>query len=267
VEACTQIINDSVRVERQDNLAWVVLTRAKQINAINDEIRHGVPEALRQLDTDPSVQVIVIRGDGERGFCAGADIKEQRPVETSIQIRKRIGQNRWVESIDTIAKPVIAAIHGYCMGGGLELALGCDIRIASPDIVMSLPETALGLIPGGGGTQRLPRLIGEAKALDLMLTGERITANEALALGIVTRVASSTETFLTEVAELAQRIAKRPPLATEYLKRAVKSGADMDLRKGFDLELDLFALLKLSDDAKEAAIAFKEKRDPKFKGH
>jgi enoyl-CoA hydratase len=267
VESSTQNINASVRVERQANLAWIVLTRAPQINAINDEIRHGVPQALRDLDSDPSVQVIIIRGDGERGFCAGADIKEQRPVETSVQIRKRMGQNRWIETLDSIAKPVIAAIHGYCMGGGMELALGCDIRMASPDIVMSLPETALGLIPGGGGTQRLPRLIGEAKALDLMLTGERITAQEALALGIVTRVATSTETFLAEVVKLAQRIAKRPPLATECLKRAVKSGADMDLRKGFDLELDLFALLKLSDDAKEAAIAFKEKREPNFKGY
>jgi enoyl-CoA hydratase/carnithine racemase len=178
-----------------------------------------------------------------------------------------MGANRWIESIDRINKPVIAAVHGYCMGGGLELALACDIRFASPDIVMSLPETALGLIPGGGGTQRLPRVVGQARAMDMMLTGRRVMADEANTIGLVTRVASSNEAHIKEVAELAGVIAKRPPVATNYVKRAVKASGDMDLIKGFELELDLFAILKLSEDAKEAAQAFKEKRVPNFKGY
>ncbi len=261
-----QTINPSVRTERQGNIGIIVLTRPTQINAINDDIRFGVPQALRDFDTDPGVQAIIIRGEGERGFCAGADIKEQRPPESAVELRQRMGRNRWIESLDTIETTVIAAIHGYCMGGGMELALACDIRFASPDVVMSLPETALGLIPGGGGTQRLPRLIGEAKALDLVLTGDRLKADEALAIGLVTRVASTPESLLEEATALAERIAKRPPLATRYAKRAIKAAADMDLHKGFDLELDLFAFLKQSDDAKEAAVAFKEKRTPNFSG-
>lgn len=261
-----QVINAAVTLEKDQQIGWIVLTRAEQINAINDDIRFGVPQALRQLDSDPAIRVIVIRGDGPRGFCAGADIKEQRPPETAIEIRQRMENNRWIESVDTISKPVIAAIHGYCMGGGMELALACDIRFAAPDSVMSLPETALGLIPGGGGTQRLPRVVGYAKAMDMMLTGERIKATEALALGLVTRVAESTESHLAEVAALAQLIGKRPPVATRYVKRAVRASADLELKKGLELEMDLFALLKLSEDAKEAAIAFKEKREPTFKG-
>lgn len=261
-----QVINAAVTLEKDQQTGWIVLTRAEQINAINDDIRFGVPQALRQLDSDPAIRVIVIRGDGPRGFCAGADIKEQRPPETAIEIRQRMENNRWIESVDTISKPVIAAIHGYCMGGGMELALACDIRFAAPDSVMSLPETALGLIPGGGGTQRLPRVVGYAKAMDMMLTGERIKATEALALGLVTRVAESTESHLAEVAALAQLIGKRPPVATRYVKRAVRASADLELKKGLELEMDLFALLKLSEDAKEAAMAFKEKREPTFKG-
>ncbi|BFM08278.1 enoyl-CoA hydratase/isomerase family protein [Halioxenophilus aromaticivorans] len=262
-----KIINPAVTVKKGEGIGWVILTRPEQINAINDDIRYGVPEALSLLDLDSEISVIVIRGEGPRGFCAGADIKEKRPIETSIEIRQRMGANRWIESIDRINKPVIAAVHGYCMGGGLELALACDIRFASPDIVMSLPETALGLIPGGGGTQRLPRVVGQARAMDMMLTGRRVKADEANTIGLVTRVASSNETHIKEVAELAGVIAKRPPVATNYVKRAVKASGDMDLIKGFELELDLFAILKLSEDAKEAAQAFKEKRVPNFKGY
>ncbi|MBR9909353.1 MAG: enoyl-CoA hydratase/isomerase family protein [Gammaproteobacteria bacterium] len=259
-------VNPSVRVEKSGGIGWVVLTRPQQINAINDEIRFGVPQALRALDADVEISVIVIRGEGERGFCAGADIKEQRGPETTIEVRQRIEGSRWVEALDQIQKPVIAAIHGYTMGGGMELALACDIRFASPNAVMSLPETSLGLIPGGGGTQRLPRIVGMARALDLLLTGERLKAEDALAIGLVTRVASAAETHLQEVTELAALIAKRPPVATRYVKRATRASADLDLKKGLDLELDLFALLKTSEDAKEAAVAFKEKRAAVFSG-
>lgn len=149
---CVQAITSqpAVRVERQVSVGWIMLNRPEQINAINDDIRRGIPAALAELDSDPSVRVIVIHGAGERGFCAGADIKERRGAETSLQVRRRMEQVRWIEALDRTEKPVIAAIHGYCMGGGMELALACDLRYATPDAVFALPETGLGLIPGGG---------------------------------------------------------------------------------------------------------------------
>ncbi|MFC5549124.1 enoyl-CoA hydratase/isomerase family protein [Massilia aerilata] len=261
-----QVVNDAVSVEREGSLGWVVLTRPGQINAINDEIRAGVPQALRELDADPGIRVIAIRGAGARGFCAGADIKEKRGPETAIEVRSRMQGARWIEAIDAVQKPVIAAVHGYCMGGGLELALACDIRYAAPDAVFSLPETALGLIPGGGGTQRLARVVGPGRAMDLLLTGERLDARAARDIGLVTRVANESEALIDEVRSFAQRIAARAPAATLSVKRAARSALELELKQGLDLELDLFAMLKPSEDAREAALAFSEKRPPNFIG-
>ncbi|AWI74258.1 enoyl-CoA hydratase [Parazoarcus communis] len=259
-------INAAVTVEQRGSVGWIVLNRPAQINAINDHIRVGVPEALRELNADAEIRVIVIRGEGPRGFCAGADIKEQRGAETAVQVRGRMEGARWIEALDETEKPVIAAIHGYCMGGGLELALACDIRYATPDAIFSLPETALGLIPGGGGTQRLPRVVGPGRALDLLLTGDKVNAERAREIGLITRVSTKTESLLSEVADFAASIAARSPLATLFVKRAARAALDLDLKKGLDLELDLFALLKPSEDAAEAALAFKEKRPPHFAG-
>jgi enoyl-CoA hydratase len=259
-------INPAVRVERNGKTAWIVLNRPEQINAINDAIRQGVPEALLALDADPAVNAIVIRGEGPRGFCAGADIKEKRGPESSLQVRQRMERSRWIETLDRVGKPVIAALHGYCMGGGMELALACDIRYASPDTVMALPETGLGLIPGGGGTQRLSRLVGHGHAIDVLLTGERLNAQRAREIGLVTRVSEAPGTLLDEVQALAERFAARSPMATIYAKQAARAALELDLRRGLDHELDLFALLAPSQDVKEAALAFKEKRTPVFTG-
>lgn len=256
----------AVRVERDGNIGWIVLDRPDQINAINDDIRRAVPAALAALEADAGIRVIVIRGEGPRGFCAGADIKERRGAETSVQVRRRMEGARWIEALDRTEKPVIAAIHGYCMGGGMELALACDIRFLAPGALLALPETGLGLIPGGGGTQRLPRVVGPGRALDLLLTGERITAQRALAMGLATRVAASDESLLEEVGTLARAIAARPPTATLFVKQAARAATEMDLKRGLDLELDLFALLVPMHDVKEAALAFREKRAPQFTG-
>lgn len=260
------VAEPAVRIEREDGIGWIVLNRPGQINAINDEIRRGVPDALVELDADADVRVVVIRGSGTRGFCAGADIKERRGAETSLQVRRRMQGVRWIESLDRIEKPVIAAIHGFCMGGGLELALACDLRFASPDAVLALPETGLGLIPGGGGTQRLTRLVGPGRAMDLLITGARLGAEEARAIGLVTRVASTPGAFLSEVKQLAAQIAAKPPVATAYAKQASRAAMQLDLKSGLDLELDLFALLAPMHDVKEAALAFREKRAPHFSG-
>ncbi|NML97748.1 enoyl-CoA hydratase/isomerase family protein [Paraburkholderia sp. RP-4-7] len=259
-------INPTVRIERSGKTAWIVLNRPEQINAINDDIRRGVPQALQLLDTDPDVHVIVLRGEGPRGFCAGADIKEKRGPESSLQVRRRMERSRWIEALDQVQKPVLAALHGFCMGGGLEIALACDIRFASPDTVLALPETGLGLIPGGGGTQRLARVVGHGRALDVLLTGDRMSAQQAKEIGLVTRISATPESLIAEVQTLADRLAAKSPAATIYVKQAARAALELDLRRGLDRELDLFALLAPSDDVKEAALAFKEKRTPVFTG-
>ena len=161
---------------------------------------------------------------------------------------------------------MFAAIHGYCLGGGLEISLACDMRVASPNAVFGLPETGLGLIPGGGGTQRLPRIIGLGRALDLLLTGDRIDAVEAHRIGLVSRLSASNDSLLDEVQILAERIASKPAAASAYVKEAARDGLELDLRAGLKLEKDLFVLLMSTEDRREAAAAFKEKRQPAFTG-
>lgn len=252
-----------VQLHDGDGVGWITLNRPTSINAINDAIRTGVPAALQAMDQDDAIRVIVLRGSGPRGFCAGADIKENKPVEGPVAARHRLMKAPWIESLDRVSKPVIASIHGYCFGGGLEIALACDIRIASPDALFSLPETGLGLIPGGGGTQRLPRLVGLAKALDLLITGDRIDAAQALHCGLITRLATDRESLERQTADLAKRIAARPAVATRFVKEAAKSGLDLDLKSGLRLERDLFALLLSTDERLAAAAAFRNKSSAK----
>jgi enoyl-CoA hydratase/carnithine racemase len=258
---------ETLLVERRGRVAIVTLNRPEFINAFDDSIRRGLPPALAELERDPAIAAIVLTGAGERGFCVGADIKEQRAVGSPAEERRRLQELAWIESLDRVSKPVIAAIHGFCLGGGAELALACDIRVAARDSQFGLPETALGLIPGGGGTQRLPRLIGLGRALDLLLTGDRIGAEEAFRVGLVTRLAPSRQDALAEALRLAEHIADRPPLATAYAKEAAKSGLDLDLAAGLTLEKTLFALLTSTADRVEAAAAFREKRPPRFAGN
>ncbi|MEH6800743.1 MAG: enoyl-CoA hydratase/isomerase family protein [Halopseudomonas sabulinigri] len=266
VETMAVEINGAVKVILDGAVGWVILTRPAQINAINDDIRQGVPAALALLDANNAVRAVAIRGEGERGFCAGADIKEKRGVETSLDVRKRIEVSSWIDSLDRVSKPIIVAIHGYCMGGGLELALAADIRVASPDAILSLPETGLGLIPGGGGTQRLSRVVSPGHALDMLLTGDRLDAAKALSIGLVTRVSSDSDSLLDEVSALAHEIAAKPPMASAFVKRAARASLEMELGAGLSLERDLFSLLATTKDAKEAALAFSERRQPVFTG-
>lgn len=254
----------AIEVERQDGVGWITLNRPAAINAINDSIRQQLPAALAALDDDPAVHVIVLRGAGERGFCAGADLKEE-PVDAALpDSRDARARPGWIEWFDRMAKPVIAAIHGYCLGGGLEIALACDLRIASADAVFALPETGLGLIPGGGGTQRLPRIIGLGRTLDLLISGDRIDAAKALEWGLITRLVATRAELATEAAALAGRIAARPPLATRSAKQAARAGAELELRAGLELERTLFTVLLTGDERREAVAAFREKRAPAF---
>jgi enoyl-CoA hydratase/carnithine racemase len=254
-----------VRVERMQGVGWVILNRPGQINAINGALRRGAIDALDELAADSDIAVIGFRGEGARGFCAGADIKDQSQTRSMTVLRNEINPG-WIERLDEVRKPTIAALHGYCLGGGLELAMACDIRIAAPNAQMGLPETGLGLIPGGGGTQRLPRIIGLGRALDLLLTGRRIDAEEALRIGLVSRVSASDDSLLEEAQALARLIADKPPTASAYVKEAARRGMETDLASGLKLEKDLFVFLMSTEDRLEAAAAFREKRAPDFSG-
>jgi enoyl-CoA hydratase len=256
----------AVTATRRGAVGIVTLNRSQRINAINDEVREQLTAALEELDADSAVHVIVVHGGAARGFCVGADMTEAKAPVAPVGVRRRMMGHHWIDAFDRTKKPIIAAIHGFCLGGGLEIALACDIRIASPDALFSLPETGLGLIPGAGGTQRLPSLIGLGRALDLLLTGDRIDAAEAHRIGLVTRLSSGPETLLNEAIALAERIASRAPAATLYVKEAARSGADLPLAAGMALERSLFALLSGTEDKAEAARAFVEKRPPRFTG-
>ena len=257
----------AILVERKDGVGWITLNRPQAINAINDAVRKELPAALLAFDQDPEIRVILLQGAGSRGFCAGADLKEERAAESPVTARGTAGQSTWIQSFDRVSKPVIAAIHGYCLGGGLEVALACDLRIASPDAVFALPETGLGLIPGGGGTQRLPRIVGLGKALDLLLTGERIDASEAYRCGLVSRLASKAESLVSEANELAMRIAARPPTAIRLAKEAARAAQELGLDAGLRLERELFVSLLSTEERREASAAFREGRTPVFDGN
>jgi enoyl-CoA hydratase/carnithine racemase len=252
---------EAIQVHAQDGVGWITLNRPDAINAINDAMRREVPLALRTLDDDPEVRVIMLRGAGARGFCAGADLKEER---TAVTARDQMAASSWIQAFDCIDKPLIAAIHGYCLGGGLEIALACDLRLASAEALFGLPETGLGLIPGGGGTQRLTRVVGLGRALDLLISADRIGADEAYRIGLVTRLSSTREALASEAAELATRIAQRPPTAIQSVKKAAKTGMELEIDAGFRLERELYAKLLLTDERREAAAAFREKRMPVF---
>jgi len=254
-----------IEVRRQDGVGWVTLNRPDAINAINSAVRTTLPQVLRSLDDDQQVRVIVLRGAGPRGFCAGADLKESKPPTTACAARSPRDASNWIRAFDQVAKPLVAAIHGFCLGGGLEIALACDIRIASADAVFSLPETGLGLIPGGGGTQLLPRIVGLGHALDLLLTGDRLNAAEAHRIGLITRLVPTVEALEEEAARLAARIAQRPPLASRFVKEAVRAATELAIGAGLQLEKDLFSMLLSTEDRVEAAAAFREKRAPVFK--
>ena len=210
----------------------------------------------------PPLRVLIA---APRGFCAGADIKETRGAETASELRARLVRQDYAGAIEACGKPVIAAIHGFCMGAGMEMALACDIRIASEDALFALPETGLGLIPGAGGTQRLPRLVGPGQAMHIILTGERVPAPRALAMGLVSDV-TAPGALLDRARELAGRIAGKAPLATAYARESVRAAGRMPLADGLEFERSLFAILSQTGDKAEAAQAFREKRAPVFRG-
>jgi enoyl-CoA hydratase len=254
-----------VLLELSDAVATITLNRPDVLNAMNDAMRRGLLETFTRLQADPAVKVIVVTGAGERAFSAGADIREflEPPVPTAFREERRRLDFRSV--MDRCPQPIIAAIRGYALGGGLEMALACDIRIAAQDAVLGLTEINLGIIPGGGGTQRLPRLVGRGKALEMILTGARVPAPEALRIGLVERVVPVAE-LPAAAGALARTIADKAPIALRYAKEAVVGGLGLPLGDGLRLENDLATLLRTTEDRVEGARAFVEKRKPRWQG-
>jgi enoyl-CoA hydratase/carnithine racemase len=246
-------------------VATITLNRPEVHNAQNDTLRRELYQVFGALTTDDDVKVVVITGAGERAFSAGADIREFVEPASPTQLRERRKRIDYRSMMDRCSQPIIAAINGFALGGGLELALACDIRIAAENATLGLTEINLAIIPGGGGTQRLPRLIGRGKALEMILTGARISASEALQVGIVERVVPAGDA-LKAATELARTIAEKAPIALRYAKEAVVKGLGMSLEDGLRLEGDLSTLLRTTEDRVEGAKAFLEKRKPRWTG-
>ncbi|HEY7520890.1 MAG TPA: enoyl-CoA hydratase-related protein [Methylomirabilota bacterium] len=248
-----------------EHVATVTLSRPDVHNAMNEAMRRDLTRCFDAIATAEDVSVVVVTGAGERAFSAGADIREF--VEPLVPVRFREQRRRldFRQAMDRCWQPIIAAVNGFALGGGLELALACDIRIAAVGATLGLTEVNLAIIPGGGGTQRLPRLIGRGKALEMILTGARIPAEEALRIGLVERVVPAGEA-LKAATELARAMAAKAPVALRYAKEAVVKGLELPLADGLRLEGDLSTLLRTTEDRLEGAKAFLEKRAPRWTG-
>jgi enoyl-CoA hydratase len=246
-----------------EHVGLVTFDRQDALNALNFALIAELTDALERLDRDPACRCIVLTGAGDRAFAAGADIKElARQTPTSLTVDDEF--HRW-ERIKRIRKPIVAAVRGVALGGGCELAMACDMIVAAEDAKFGQPEIRLGVMPGAGGTQRLTRAIGKAKAMELVLTGDNIGAREAEARGLVTRVVPA-EATLEAALELAGRIAALPPIAVVAAKEAVNRAEELSLEAGLEFERRNFFLLFATEDKQEGMAAFTEKRSPTWSG-
>ncbi len=251
-----------VRVERDGRIGVVLMNRPQQLNALSGELMGAVVGALEELDADPEIRAIVL-GGSERAFAAGADINELASgTPISLYESRRI--DRW-DAIRTLRTPVVAAVSGFCLGGGCELAMLCDLIVASESARFGQPEINLGVLPGAGGTQRLTRAVGKAVAMDMILTGRMLSAREALSFGLVARVVAR-EAWLDEAKRVAGEIAAKGPISVRLAKEAVDEAFEAPLAAGVEFERRAFYLARASDDAGEGLNAFLEKRPPDFKG-
>lgn len=255
---------ETLLVERDGAVAILAVNRPEKRNALNSQVRAELLAALDALRDDASVRVLVITGVGEKAFVAGADIGEFAE-RTPLQQRAAMTGRRVFDEVAAYPKPVIAMINGFCLGGGCELALGCDVRIAADTARLGQPEINLGIIPGGGGTQRLPRVVGMGQAMRLVLSGELIDAAEALRIGLVDVVHPAAE-LRERTLEFARGMAAKSPVALQMAKSAVRAAAEMPLSAGLTYETELFVTCFASDDKREGVSAFLEKRPAEFTG-
>lgn len=255
---------ETILVEKRGKVAIITINRPEKLNALGTKVHIEGIRALEELRKDEDIRVVVFTGSGGKSFIAGADISEFAGKSAAEQ-RDIMNAPSLFNSIDNFPKPVIAMVNGFCLGGGCELALACDLRIASDNARFSQPEINLGIMPGGGGTQRLTRLIGEGRSMEMMLTGDMIDAQTAYKFGLVNHV-HAPEELEAKTLELAEKIAEKAPIALQMCKEAVKFASRSNLDEGLRREVDLFAICFSTEDKEEGVSAFLEKRKPNFKG-
>ncbi len=250
---------ENILLSIKDRVALITINRPATLNALNPQTLEELDRALSQLADNDQVHAIVLTGSGEKSFVAGGDISVMQPLGPIEASRVARQAQQLLARIESFPKTVIAAINGYALGGGCQLAMACDIRIAADSASLGQPEINLGIIPGWGGTQRLPRLVGRGKAKQMMLTGEIVTAAEALQIGLVEQVVAA-DRLLEAATEMANKIAAKPQAAVQLIRKAVDNGLDMPLNRAVDYEADLFGLCFATEDQKEGMAAFLEKR-------
>jgi len=251
--------------DKKGNIAYITVNRPKVLNALNLPTMEDLRHAFTAAKDDREVRVVILTGAGEKAFVAGADISElQKHTPVEGKEWTHVGQSV-LDLIENLGKPVIACINGFALGGGCELALACTMRVASENAKLGQPEVKLGVIPGYGGTQRLPRLVGKGQAMQLVLTGEMISAQEACRIGLVNEVVAAAE-LIPRAEAIARKIIANAPLAVQYAMEAVNHGMEMPLKEGLYLEATLFGVVCATDDKNEGTTAFLEKRAANFKG-
>jgi enoyl-CoA hydratase len=256
---------DNVLLEKKNSIAYVTVNRPKVLNALNMATMEELRAAFHDIKNDDGIRVVILTGSGEKAFVAGADISELA-VQDAVNGKKYAhrGQNV-LNLIENLGKPVVACINGFALGGGCELALACTMRLASENAKLGQPEVKLGIIPGYGGSQRLPRLVGKGLAMQHILAGEMITAQEAHRIGLVNEVTAASE-LIPRAEAIAAKIIANAPLAVQYAMEAVNKGMEMTLAEGLFLEASLFGICCATEDKKEGTSAFLEKRLAAFKG-
>jgi enoyl-CoA hydratase len=256
---------DNLLVERESGVAVLTIHRPQRLNALDASTLDEIRRAILDFQQDDSIRSVIVTGSGSKAFAAGADINEIALDTPDTARRRAIAGQHVFDSIEQLGKPVIAAINGAALGGGCELAMACTLRLAADTARFGQPEINLGLVPGFAGTQRLSRLVGKTRAMELILTGNPISASEALAMGLVNRVLPADD-LMNAARSLAAELASKPPIALRYAMEAVNSGLEMPFAEACRLEASLFALITNTEDMKEGTRAFLEKRAPSFKG-
>jgi enoyl-CoA hydratase len=256
---------ENILFEVKEHIAFVTINREDALNAFNYDTLIELQDAVEKIRVNPSVRIVIFTGAGEKAFSVGADLKERKSLSNEEVKRNIYKINEVFNAIDQLPQPTIALMNGYAFGGGMELALACDFRIVAEKTLLGLTETSLAIIPGAGGTQRLPRLIGQAKALELILTARRIPSDEAYQFGLVTQVVPR-ENLVDTALDWANLILRNGPIGVQQAKFAIKQGMNADLATGLQIERKAYEVTIPTEDRLEALQAFSEKRKPMFRG-